>query len=209
MLTWALGLRPRAWPAEVPTDQETQSSPNLLMWAEWVTGLSNIPPFVNKPNDVTWIWETWETGVGPTCQQQHSPYCWEHAGLVSWVPRLPQFLLRLLGELQLCVLFPGAACCAVTPGTRSVASSHGEQRGLHSFLPIHLEAQALGTATRKIWFLHRGSGCCVGPAAGQHVATPIHSLSPSFGGQRALHKYQMGGRCSGSDFRLPQLLREG
>ena len=81
------------------------------------------------------------------------PHSWKHAegpdpNYLLFCARLPQFLLRLLGELQLCVLFPGAACRAVTPGTRSVASSHGEQRGLRSFLPIHLESQALGTTTQ-------------------------------------------------------------
>lgn len=66
----------------------------------------------------------------------------------------------------------------MTPGTRSVASSHGEQRGPRSFLPIHLDSQALQKSCRKIWFLHRGSDCCIDPAANQHGAAPplIYSI---------------------------------
>lgn len=65
-----------------------------------------------------------------------------------------------------------------------MASSHGELRGPRSFLPNHLESQALGKATRKTWFLHRGFGCCVGPAAGQHVAGPPLSFSILLGAAR-------------------------
>lgn len=78
-----------------------------------------------------------------------------------------------------------------------MASSHGEQRGPHAFLPIHLESQAPGKATRKIWFLHRASGCCLGPPAGQHVATSPLLFSILLGALRPPSRIGWEGRVWG------------